>query len=113
MRCTLSDLFRVNALAVIVVLTTALSAPAAGRIVLVAGGGTGGDDSPATEAKLVQPFGVDFGDDGTIYFVEMVGGERLRAIDSKGILRTLAGTGAKGNSGDGGPGPKATFNGMH
>src|SRR5688572_20936128 len=96
-------------LAAVLFLIAAGHAAAAGRVTLVAGGGTGGDGSPAAEAKLTAPFGVDFGDDGTIYFVEMAGGERLRAIDAKGNVRTLAGTGKKGNDGDGGPGPKATF----
>jgi DNA-binding beta-propeller fold protein YncE len=60
-----------------------------------------------------MPFGIALTPDRTLYFVEMVGGERLRTIDAQGILYTLAGTGTKGSSGDGGPGRKATFNGMH
>lgn len=84
------------------------------RLVLVAGGGTGPDGSPAEKAKLVQPFGVDFGPDGTTYIVEMAKGERLRAINAKGELVTLAGTaGEKGLAGNGGPGSAAKFNGMH
>lgn len=83
------------------------------KAVLVAGGGSGADGSPATHAKVVQPFAVDFGADGSIYFVEMVGGERLRMIDKNGKISTLAGTGQKGDSGDGGPALKAEFNGMH
>ena len=66
------------------------------------------------DAKFIQPFGVDFANDGTVYIVEMVKGERLRAITPAGELVTLAGTaGKKGDAGDGGPGRKATFNGMH
>jgi len=85
----------------------------ADTLVLVAGG-EGADGSPATQAKVVKPFGVDFGPDGTIYIVEMSGGERLRAIDGQGNLITLAGSlKAQGYSGDGGPALKATFNGMH
>lgn len=90
--------------------------PAAGRadtLTLVAGGGDGPDGSPAAAAKLVAPFGVDFAPDGSVLFVEMAKGERLRRIDAAGGVSTLAGTGAKGNDGDGGPGAKATFNGMH
>jgi len=84
----------------------ATQAFAAEKAVLVAGGGTG-------DAKIVQPFAVDFGEDGSIYFVEMAGGERLRKIDAEGNIHTLAGTGKKGDSGDDGPADKATFNGMH
>jgi hypothetical protein len=89
------------------------TASAADKVVLVAGGGEGADGTEATKAKLVQPFAVDFDKEGNIYFVEMAGGERLRKIDAKGVLTTLAGTGKKGDSGDKGPGAKAEFNGMH
>jgi DNA-binding beta-propeller fold protein YncE len=83
------------------------------KIVLVAGGGEGPDGTPAVSAKVVQPFALDFGADGAIYFVEMNGGERLRKIDADGKLTTLAGTGKKGLAGDGGPADQAEFNGMH
>ena len=42
-----------------------------GRLELVAGGGTGGDGSPADRAKLIGPFGVAFDPAGTLYFVEL------------------------------------------
>jgi len=85
----------------------------AGKLAVVAGGGTGGDGTSAATAKLTSPFATDFGADGTIYFVEMEKGERCCAIDAKGILHTLVGTGMKGYSGDDGPGAKAMVNGMH
>ncbi|MCS6867070.1 MAG: hypothetical protein RMJ56_05675 [Gemmataceae bacterium] len=87
----------------------------ADKIELVAGGGRGGDGTEAAQAQLIQPFGVDFSDDGkTIFLVEMAKGERLRAIGPDGRLVTWAGSaGVQGNAGDGGPGSKATFNGMH
>jgi DNA-binding beta-propeller fold protein YncE len=86
----------------------------ADKLVLVAGGGDLGDGQDATKAKLIQPFGVDFDEDGLILVVEMANGERLRAINQKNQLFTLAGSeGRKGSDGDGGPGQKATFNGMH
>jgi DNA-binding beta-propeller fold protein YncE len=87
----------------------------ADKLVLVAGGGDGGDATAATKAKLIQPFGVDFGARGRwIYVVEMAKGERLRLIDTEGQLWTQAGKeGEKGNTGDGGPGAAARFNGMH
>jgi len=95
-------------------IATVFTAARADKLVLVAGGGEGADGTNAAEAKLIQPFGVDFATDGTIYIVEMVKGERLRAITTEGKLITLAGTeGVLGNDGDGGPGRKATFNGMH
>src|SRR5262249_50221390 len=84
----------------------------AGKIVLVAGGGEGGDGSPATQAKLNGPFGVDFDKSGNLYFVEY-GGQRVGRIDGKGILTTIAGTGKKGSGGDGGPATKAEFNSLH
>ena len=78
----------------------------ADKLVLVAGGGE-------PDARLIQPFGVDFHPDG-IVLVEMAKGERLRMIDAKGKLMTLAGKeGVKGNEGDGQRGSEARFNGMH
>jgi DNA-binding beta-propeller fold protein YncE len=100
------------------VLTTAavcLCLPASGadKLVLVAGGGNGPDGGPAVGAALVSPFSTTFDADGTLYFVEMEKGERLRAVTRDGTVRTVAGTGKKGNDGDGMPGPQASFNGMH
>lgn len=91
-----------------------LATPArADKLELIAGGGSGGDGSPAVAARLIQPFGVDFHEKG-IVLVEMAKGERLRLIDSKGTLTTLAGSeGVKGQEGDGKPGAEARFNGMH
>lgn len=85
----------------------------ADTVSIVAGGGNGADGSAAATAKVVQPFAVDFGNDGTVYFVEMVGGERFRMIDGEGKVRTLAGSGKKGNGVGGGDPLKAEFNGMH
>jgi sugar lactone lactonase YvrE len=85
----------------------------ADMVTLVAGDGDGADGTEAAKAKVVQPFAVDFTADGTVYFVEMVGGERFRTIDKDGKVYTLAGSGKKGNTtGDGDP-LKAEFNGMH
>jgi sugar lactone lactonase YvrE len=64
------------------------------------------------EAKLTSPFGLDFGSEGTLYFVEMAKGERVRKIVNNEAI-TLAGTGEKGDTGDGANGLKAKFNGMH
>src|SRR5690348_3321763 len=84
----------------------------ADKLVRIAGGGAKDNNVPATEAKLNQPFGIDFDKVGNYYLVELAGG-RVFKIDAKNNLTLLAGTGAKGNAGDGGPALKATFNGMH
>ena len=85
----------------------------ADKLVLVAGGGTGADNTEATKAELIKPFGVDF-EGERIVIVEMEKGERLRSIDGKGRLVTLAGKeGVKGDEGDNRPADAATFNGMH
>ncbi len=83
-----------------------------GRLVLVAGGGTGGDLTTASQAKLVAPFGVGFDAEGTLFFVEMTG-HRLRKIGRDGLVTTLAGTGREGRGGDGGPAGKAELKGPH
>src|SRR5437764_769056 len=93
------------------ILAMATSSDAA-RLTLVAGGGTGGDESLARSAKLDEPFGVAFDRSGTIYFVEYAG-NKARKIDSHGIVTTIAGTGEPADGGDGGPGPRARLNNPH
>jgi DNA-binding beta-propeller fold protein YncE len=83
----------------------------ADQLVLVAGGGTQSEGS-ATKCKLTGPFAVDFDKAGNMYIAEFTG-QRLLKVDPKGKLTVVAGTGEKGNRGDGGPGLKAQFNSMH
>jgi DNA-binding beta-propeller fold protein YncE len=65
------------------------------------------------EAKLVEPFGIDFDKAGNAYVVELSGG-RLLKVDRKGHVSTIAGAlRQKGDEGDGGPAEKARFNGPH
>src|SRR5687768_9357766 len=71
------------------------SAPAAQTVVLVAGGDERGDGSPATEAKLESPFGVDFDRAGNLFLVELTG-QRVRKIGKDGVLSTIAGDGTMG-----------------
>jgi sugar lactone lactonase YvrE len=85
----------------------------ADKVVLVAGGNSDADGLPATQAKLTLPFGVDFNRQGDMFIVEMAGGERVRRVDAQGLLTTIAGTGEKGDRGDGGRALQAQFNGMH
>jgi DNA-binding beta-propeller fold protein YncE len=85
----------------------------ADKVVLVAGGDNDEEGAPATDAKLRGPFAVDFDKAGNTYIAEM-GGHRVRKIDAKsGALTTIAGTGEKGDGGDGGPAIKAQFNSPH
>jgi len=82
------------------------------RVTLVAGGGdqvTG----PAARCRLHAPFAVDFDRAGNMYIAEMAGGERVLKVDRQGVLTVIAGTGVKGDSGDGGPAVQAQFNAMH
>jgi sugar lactone lactonase YvrE len=97
-----------------IALAVALLAPVlhAERVVVVAGGG---DEStgPATRCRLHAPFGIDFDQSGNMFIVEMAGGERVLKVDRRGMLTAIAGTGEKGDSGDGGPAVQSRFNGMH
>ena len=92
----------------------ALLAPGlhAERVVVAAGGGND-VSGPATRCRLHAPFGIDFDHRGNMYIVEMAGGERVLRVDSRGMLTVVAGTGEKGDRGDGGPAAQAQFNGMH
>jgi sugar lactone lactonase YvrE len=85
----------------------------ADRVVLVAGGGVGGDGGPATQAHLVNPFGIGCDAAGNLYIVQMEGGERVSKIDVHGTITTVAGTGEAGFTGDGGPAAQARINGPH
>jgi streptogramin lyase len=88
-------------------------AAAAGRIDTVAGTGDkgyAGDNGPATQARLDQPFHCDLDAAGNLYVAE-AGNHCVRRLDRKtGLLTTVAGSGTKGYSGDGGPATQATLN---
>jgi outer membrane protein assembly factor BamB len=86
---------------------------ASGTVSTVAGNGKGGipeDGATATEAPLVDPRAVAVDAKGNIYILER-SGHALRVVDSAGKIRTVAGTGKPGSSGDGGPARQATLNG--
>jgi DNA-binding beta-propeller fold protein YncE len=72
------------------------------KIVLVAGGQEAAVDIPATQAKLYEPFGVDFDPVGSLLIIEMSQGHRLLQIDATGTLSHMAGLqyhqGKEGNS---------------
>jgi sugar lactone lactonase YvrE len=85
----------------------------AGTIDTVAGTGkleNNGDSGVATQVNVGDPFGVEIGPDGALYICE-VRNHRVRRLDLKtGQISTVAGTGKKGYSGDGGPATKAELN---
>jgi sugar lactone lactonase YvrE len=87
---------------------------ATGEIKTFAGTGKArhdGDGGPAARASIWGARAVDVGSDGSVYILEREG-NTLRVIRPEdGTISTLAGTGAKGYSGDGGPAKAATFNG--
>lgn len=85
---------------------------ATGTIATFAGTGQpehSGDGGPARAAGIFGARAVKLGADGTLYILERQGSS-LRAVDpATGTIRTIAGTGARGCSGDGGPALAAVF----
>jgi streptogramin lyase len=84
----------------------------AGEIRTIAGNGkpgSTGDGGPAVEAQVNEPFGLCRGPDGALYFCD-TNNHRVRKIDAKGIITTVAGDGTKGYAGDGGPAVAAKMN---
>ena len=83
-----------------------------GTITTVAGTGRGGDFSgdggPATEASLTAAD--DALDASGNLFIADGDNHRIRKVDKHGVIHTVAGSGKKGNSGDGGPATKAALN---
>ena len=85
---------------------------AAGVITRVAGtGGVGnsGDDGPATDAQVLEPFGVAVTADGGFLITEVLNGA-VRKVSAAGVITRVAGTGTPGNSGDDGPATDAQLN---
>ena len=85
-----------------------------GIIITIAGSGEegyGGDEGPATEAKLNWPTGVAVDDSGNVYIADR-NNERVRRVDADGIITTFAGTGEWGydSDEDGGPATEALLN---
>jgi uncharacterized protein (TIGR03437 family) len=76
-----------------------------GTIHVVAGTGISsyaGDGGPATAAFLNGPEGVAVDSAGNLYIAD-TGNNRVRLVSPNGVISTIAGTGAAGHSGDGGP----------
>lgn len=60
-----------------------------------------GDGGPAAEASLNRPAAVAAGPAGRLYIAD-TWNHRVRRVDVHGLIRTIAGTGERGFSGDGG-----------
>lgn len=85
-----------------------------GIITTVAGTGVGGyngDGIAATTAMLHSPLSVEVDDTGNLYIADRYN-NRLRKVDTFGIITTVAGTGIAGYTGDGGPAITAQTNGV-
>src|SRR5690348_2162168 len=87
--------------------------PAALRTVTIAGtgeAGFSGDGGDPAKAQVNNPYGLVIGPDGALYFCE-IGNHRVRRLDlRKNSISTVAGSGQKGYSGDGGPALQASLN---
>ncbi len=81
-----------------------------GIITTVAGGGTGGDNIPATNTALAFPVGLAARPDGS-YLIGVNDQHRVRQVDAGGTITTVAGTGAAGSAGDNGQAALALLNG--
>jgi hypothetical protein len=93
----------------------ALAVPAQaaiGDIATFAGTGSSGfsgDGGPATSAQLRSPLAVSWLADGSVLVADYEN-NRVRRISPCGQIRTVAGTGSAGHSGDGGPATSARLN---
>lgn len=80
-----------------------------GIITTVAGNGDAryyGDGGPATEAALSYPTALAVDDAGNLYIADSLN-DVVRRVTPDGIIETVAGTGKRGLSGDGGPATEA------
>src|SRR5262245_27630221 len=84
----------------------------AGEIHTIVGTGTkgfSGDGGPAAQAQVNNPYGIARGPDGALYICDM-DNHRVRKVAPNGTISTVAGTGERGWSGDGGPALQAKLN---
>ena len=71
--------------------------------------GFSGDEGKAIEARLKIPAGLTFDKKGNLYIADR-NNHRIRKVDTRGIITTVAGNGTAGFSGDGGKATQAQLN---
>jgi uncharacterized protein (TIGR03437 family) len=82
-----------------------------GTLRVIAGNGLNafsGDGGPARAAALSRPNGLTLDAAGNILLAD-AGNNKIRGISPDGTIRTVAGSGSFGSSGDGGPATQATL----
>lgn len=82
-----------------------------GASVIVAGSGRqgfSGDGGPAATSEMDTPMGLATGTDGSIYVADSRN-HRVRVFNVGGVMRTIAGTGVEGFSGDGAVATRCTL----
>ena len=83
-----------------------------GTITTVAGNDgccTLGDNGPAIDAELAMPHGIALDQAGNLYIADSLY-SRIRKVTPAGVITTVAGTGVRGFSGDGGLATEAELN---
>jgi len=85
---------------------------ASGTISTFAGDGIAGycgDGEDARKAELITPYAVSTDTQGNVYIADY-GNHRIRKVNTKGIISTIAGNGVQNYFGDGGPATNAELN---
>ncbi len=72
--------------------------------------GYSGDGGPAIAAEMSGPWGIAFDYANNLYIADFEN-ERVRKVNTSGIISTIAGTGSIGFTGDGGPATAARLSG--
>jgi len=83
--------------------------PITKQVSVAAGGETPVDGIPATQSILADPLAVYMAAGGNILIADTED-QKIRKVDSSGIITTIAGNGGAGFSGDDGPATQASLN---